>query len=217
MTPKFVGAMLFIITFACLITGFLVYPALPSQMISHWNAAGRANGMMGKFWGVFLLPIMMLVFIGLWTILPRIDPIARGFKGFRYVYDFIWFLIVSFIAYVYALTLGANLGWQFNMSTAIMPALAVLIFCVGVLLPYVKRNWFIGIRTPWTISSDMVWNKTHKLGSKLFEVAGACILIGSFTSPRIALWLIIVPIIAAALISVVYSYVLFRREERGNG
>ena len=214
MTPKFIGAMLFVITFACLVTGVLVYPALSIQMISHWNAAGHANGMIGKFWGVFLLPIVMLVFVGLWAILPRIDPIARGFKGFRYAYDFLWFLIIAFLAYVYALSLGANLGWQFNMSTAIMPMLAVLIFCLGALMPSLKRNWFVGIRTPWTISSDAVWNKTHRLGGVLFEIAGVFILVGSFVSPRIALWLIVIPILAAALVSAIYSYVLFKREKR---
>ena len=213
MNPKFVGSLLIIIVLACFITGTIVYPNLPAVLISHWDAAGRANGTMGKFWGVFLLPLMMLVFVGLWALLPRIDPIARGFKGFRYVYDFFWFLIISFLAYVYALSLGINLGWRVNMSTAIIPALAILMFCLGALMPYLKRNWFVGIRTPWTISSDTVWNKTHKLGSRLFEIAGILILAGAFTSPRISLWFILVPIIAAAFISIVYSYIFFKREK----
>lgn len=214
MKSSLVGTLIFIIVFACFATGIVVYPHLPAVLFSHWDAAGQANGTMSKFWGVFLLPIITLVFAGVWAFLPRLDPLAPNFKGFRYVYDFFFLIVVAFFAYVYALTLGANLGWQFNMTTMILPALAILIFILGALMPRLKRNWFIGIRTPWTISSDTVWDKTHKLGSTLFEVAALFILAGTFVPPRVSFWFIIIPILAAALISTVYSYILFRREKK---
>lgn len=210
MNPRFVGTLLLILVLACFATGVIVYPHLPALLVSHWDAAGQANGTMGKFWGTFLLPLIMLAFVGLWALLPRIDPIAPGFQGFRPVYDFFFFLIAAFLAYVYALTLGANLGWQSAMPRMLLPALAVFIFILGALLPYVKRNWFVGIRTPWTISSDIVWEKTHKLGSRLFEVAGLCILVAAFVPRTAALWLIIAPLVTATLISVIYSYVLYK-------
>lgn len=213
MSPRFVGTLLFIIVFACMLTGVLVYPNLPDVFISHWGVSGQANGSMSKFWGTFLLPTMMFVFIGLWALLPKIDPIAPGFKSFRYVYDFFWFLIISFLAYVYALTLGVNLGWQLNMTKALLPALAALIASLGILMPYLKRNWFIGIRTPWTISNDRVWEKTHKLGGNLFVASGAIIFLSTFLNSRLSVWLILVPLLGTTLISVVYSYLLFKREE----
>ena len=210
MNTRFVGILLFIIVFACIATGIIVYPYLPAAVISHWDALGNPNGTMSTFWGVFLVPIIMFVLIGLWALLPKIDPIAPEFKDFRYIYDFFFFLVIAFLAYVYALVLGANLGWELNMTRMLLPALAAFILILGALLPHIKRNWFIGIRTPWTISSDFVWKKTHKLGGLLFQISGACILLGAFVPIRIALWLVIAPLIIAVLVTVVYSYVVFR-------
>src|ERR1700722_9188481 len=121
MTPRFVGTLLFIILLGCIITGAVVYPQLPAVFVSHWNGAGQANGTMNKFWGVVILPLVMLILIGVWALLPRIDPIAPGFKGFRKVYDFLFFLIIAFLAYTYALTLGINLGLQIQMLPMILP------------------------------------------------------------------------------------------------
>jgi uncharacterized membrane protein len=212
MTPRFVGTLILVIIVACFVAGILVYPYLPAMMASHWSAHGEVNGMMGKFWGAFTIPIIMLVLMGLWALLPHIDPVAPGFKGFRYVYDFVFFLAVAFLAYAYALMLGVNAGLRFDMFTMLLPALAVLIFLFGALLPHLKRNWFIGIRTPWTISNNVVWDKTHRLGSILFEMAGVCILAAAFVPRAATLWLILVPIILAAVVSVVYSYLIYRRQ-----
>jgi uncharacterized membrane protein len=153
---------------------------------------------------------MMLVFFGLWALLPRIDPVAPSFKGFRYAYDFFFFSLFSFLAYVYALSLGINLGWQFNMLTMILPALALLIFIIGAIMPRLKRNWFVGIRTPWTISSDLVWEKTHKIGGVIFEIAALFILIGTWLPRTLALWFILLPLLVAALVPVIYSYFIFK-------
>lgn len=205
--------MIFVIILACFVTGALVYPTLPAQLVSHWNAAGQPNGHLGKFWVVFLLPLIMLGMGALWAFLPNVDPIAKGYKGFRYVYDFIWFLIVAFLAYVYALMLGANLGWTFDMLKAIYVALGFLIAIIGSLLPYIRRNWFMGIRTPWSLSSDAVWEKTHRLAGQLFRTAGLLIFAAAFVSSHtVALWLVAAPLAVAVLVPVVYSYLVYRKE-----
>jgi uncharacterized membrane protein len=170
------------------------------------------NGAVSKFWGISIFPLIMLLFVGIWALLPHIDPIAPGFKGFRRVYDFFMMLVIALLAYSYALTLGINLGLQLNVLPMILPALAVLVCVLGALLPYVKRNWFFGIRTPWSLSSDIVWNKTHKLGSLLLELAAFFILLAAFLPKAVAPWLVAIPLIAAALISIVYSYVVFRAQ-----
>jgi len=213
MNSRFVGILLFIIVLACIITGVIVYPQLPAIFVSHWNAAGQANGTISNFWGVCILPIIMLLLIGLWALLPRVDPIDPGFKGFRKAYDFLMLLIVAFLAYVYALILLANLGLQSQILPMILPALALLMFVLGALLPCLKRNWFVGIRTPWTISNDIVWDKTHKLGSWLIEIASLFILAAAFAPRTVSLWLLVVSILGAALISVVYSYFVFRDQK----
>ncbi len=211
MRPKFAGLFILIIILSCFATGIIIYPNLPVIMISHWNAAGNANAFIGKFWGVFLIPALMLVLSGLWLILPIIDPLVPGYKDFKYSYDFLFFILISFFAYAYSLMLGANLGWQINMIKDITPAVAALFFTIGALLPKIKRNWFVGIRTPWTISSDMVWEKTNSLGSILFEISAIISLMGTFINGKAYIWLVIAPMLISALVCVIYSYIIFHR------
>lgn len=210
MTPKFVGSTMFVIVLACLVAGAIVYPHLPNLFVSHWNAYGQPNGSTGRFWGVVTLPLIMLVLIGIWAILPALDPL-QGIRKFRYVYDFSWFLIISLLAYAYALTLGTNLGWPVTLVTAFIPALAVFFFILGALLPYTKRNWYFGIRTPWTLSSDAVWNKTNRYGSYFLEISALVMLVG-LIYPASMLWFVLAPLIGSAIILVIYSYFAYRAE-----
>ena len=208
-TSFFIGTMVV----AMFTAGIIVYSHMPSSAASHWDMAGRATGFLPRFWAAFLAPSIALALWGLWALLPKIDPIAPGFKGFRYAYDFIWVLLTAFLAYIYALTLWANLGVSINMAYFVMPAVALLFIVLGAILPLIKRNWFVGIRTPWTLSSDLVWEKTHKVAAWLFILAGVIVGISTFTSLTQNLWVILTPLLLAALVPVAYSYILFLREK----
>ena len=94
-----------------------------------------------------------------------------------------------------------------------MPALAVLWFCLGVFLKRAKRNWFVGIRTPWTLSSDLVWDKTHQVGGRLFQVTAPIILISIWFQDKLFYFLFI-PVMATILFCVIYSYILYWRENK---
>ena len=214
MNPRTTSFFIGTIVVAMFATGIIVYQELPLLAASHWDMAGRANGFLPRFWAAFLAPSIALALWGLWALLPKIDPIAPGFKGFRYAYDFIWVLLTAFLAYIYALTLLANLGVTIDMTRLVIPVVALLFIVLGALLPLVNRNWFVGIRTPWTISSDLVWEKTHLLGSWLFILAGVIVGISAFTSPAPNLWAILTPILLAVLVPVAYSYILFLRTNR---
>ena len=109
------------------------------------------------------------------------------------------------------MTIAWNLGYQYNFNDFIIPPLAILWYFLGVLLAQAKRNWFIGIRTPWTLSSDQVWESTHQLGAKLFKISAFISLLGLFFK-NMAIYFIIVPVVAAALYLIVYSYFKYQRE-----
>jgi uncharacterized membrane protein len=98
------------------------------------------------------------------------------------------------------------------MSQAMLPALGILFFFVGYMMRRAKRNFFIGIRTPWTLSSDRVWDETHRLGSLLFMISGVLAFLGSFLGGMIAFWFLFVPLIGSTLFTLVYSYILYQRE-----
>ncbi|NOH01126.1 MAG: SdpI family protein [Chloroflexi bacterium] len=197
------------------IAGALLWNQLPDQMASHWNANDQVDGYMPKFWGVFLMPLVILGMFALFLIIPNIDPLKANIAQFRGAFNLFIVLISAFMLYIHGLTLAWSLGYQnFKMSAAMLPFLGVLFFFVGYLLRQAKRNFFIGIRTPWTLSSDSVWDKTHRLGSVLFMLSGAIAILGSFIGGEIAFWLFFIPLMGSALFLVVYSYVLYQRETK---
>ncbi len=212
-TTIIISAILIAIAF---IAGVALWNQFPDQMASHWNANDQVDGTMPKFWGVFMMPLITLGMAALFLIIPNIDPLKANVAQFRETFNIFIVLIIAFMLYVHGLTLAWSLGnTSFKMSTAMLPFMGVLFIAVGSLLRKAKRNFFIGIRTPWTLSSDTVWDKTHQLGATLFMVSGALAIIGGFFGGMIAFWLLFVPLMGSSLFLVVYSYVLYRRETKG--
>jgi len=197
------------------IIGIILYPYFPDKMAGHWNAAGEVDGYTSKFWGVFLMPVISAIMYGLFLIVPRIDPRKENIEKFKNYFDKFVVLILLFLFYLYGLTLWWNLGNTFNMTMFLLPAFAVLFYYVGVLVGKAQSNFSIGIRTPWTLSSEEVWKKTHSLGGKLFRFVGIFALSGLFF-PAIAIWLVIVPIIGVSIFIMFYSYFEYRRIEKKN-
>ena len=197
------------------LAGLLLWNRLPDPMASHWNVNDQVDGYMSKFWGVLLVPLIALGMFLLFLAIPNIDPLKANIAQFREVFNLFIVLIVGFMVYIYALTLRWNLGYtNFGLGRAMMPALGVLFIFVGYMLRKAKRNWFIGIRTPWTLSSDRVWEETHRIGAVLFTISGVLALLGSFFGGMTAFVLIMVPLLGSAIFLVIYSYVLYQRETK---
>lgn len=187
------------------LAGFLLTDQLPDPMPSHWNAAGEVDGYMSKFWGVWLMPLTTLGLALLLAAVPLIDPLKANIEQFRNLYNYFIVGFVVYMLYVYALTLAAALGAQFNMTYMLVPAVGLLFIGISFLMEKAKRNFFIGIRTPWTLSSDEVWEKTHKLGAWAFRIGGALVVIVSFMGES-GIFLMLPVLLLMALTPVVYSY-----------
>jgi uncharacterized membrane protein len=194
-----------------IVVGLVLYVQLPDPMPSHWNAAGQINGYMSKFWGVFLMPLMTIGITLLLIAVPQIDPLKANIAQFRGLYNAFIIGFVVYMLYVYALTLAASLGFQFNMTYMLLPVMGLLFVGVGYLMKSAKRNFFIGIRTPWTLSSDKVWDETHKLGSKMFMGGGVVVLISTFLGEN-GIWLMTAALLITAFVPIIYSYILWQRE-----
>ena len=198
---------------AATIVGVALWNQLPDQMASHWNTNDQVDGYMSKFWGVFLMPLITLGMCLLFLIIPNIDPLKANIAQFRDVFNLFITLIVAFMIYVHVLSLRWNLGYtDFEMSKAMLPAMGILFFVIGYMLRKAKRNFFIGIRTPWTLSSDKVWDETHRIGSVLFMISGVLALIGALFDGTTAFWFLFAPIMGSTLITLVYSYMLYQKE-----
>jgi len=195
-------------------TGTAFYPQLPAQVASHWNAAGEVNGYLPRAWGAFLFPVIFLIIVALLLAIPRIDPRRENIAKFRRYFDYFLVVFSLVLYYFYLLTLFLNIGYSFNLTAAIIPPIAALFYIIGMLLPHTEPNWFIGIRTPWTISSDAVWRKTHRVGGWAFKMSAILGLIGIFFPAPAALWFLIIPILVSAIGLVIYSYILYEWERK---
>lgn len=195
------------------LAGLLLWNQLPDQIASHWNIQDQVDGYLPKFWGVFMLPLIALGIFVLFLVVPAIDPLKVNIAQFREVFNLFIVLIVGFMLYLYGLTLAWSLGYDtFKMSNALLPAIGLLFIFIGFMMRQAKRNFFIGIRTPWTLSSDAVWNETHRIGAVLFIISGILAFIGGFFGGMAAFWLMFAPMIGSTLFLLIYSYVLYRRE-----
>lgn len=192
-----------------------VYPLMPDLMASHWDFSGEVNGYMPKLWGLFLLPAMSFFLFGLFLLIPKIDPLKANVAKFQKYFDGFILVFELFFLYIYLLTISWSLGYRFDMTAVMMPALAMLFYYLGIMIGKAERNFFIGIRTPWTLSSDSVWKKTHAKGGKLFKAAAVLTALGFFFPPY-AFFLMFVPIISISIYLTVYSYFEFKKEKEGN-
>lgn len=199
-----------IIIIISFIIGIYYYPKAPSLMASHWNSNGLVDGYIAKFWGLFLIPILEIIFLLFLVFLPKIDPLNINIEKFRKYYDIFILSLIIFLFYVYILTILWNLKFKFNILVPLVPAFGILFFYSGILMENSHRNWFIGFKTPWTISDDHVWKKTNKLMGILFKLAGGIALVGIIL-PKYAIWLIIMPVILFSLYGIIYSYLLYRK------
>ena len=204
-----------IIILGIILLSFIVsnyfYPQMPEKIASHWNAQGQVDGYISKFWGLFLMPIILVGLALLFVAIPRIDPLKANIEKFRKYYDGFIILFLIFMLSIHFQVILWNLGIEINPNVIVPIGLGLLFFYIGILCENAKRNWFIGIRTPWTLSNEKVWNKTHKIGGKLFKIAGVIALMGVFFQSY-ALFFILTPVILVAAYTIVYSYFEYQKE-----
>jgi uncharacterized membrane protein len=191
----------------------LAYPDLPHQMAIHFTADGTPDDYLDRPFAVALLPVLELAILGMYAVIPRLDPLGDNIAEFEDYYDLVAVVTVAILAYVHAAVLGYNLGYRFEMAQVIAPMLAVVGLVFGTVVENAKQNWFVGIRTPWTLSNEDVWRQTHERSGILFKIAGLLALL-AIPFPQYFEVLAIAPLALAALVPSAYSYVLYRRIDR---
>lgn len=191
--------------------GIYMYARLPDTIASHWDAQGQVNGYTPKFNGLFLLPLISAGLVLLFIAIPRIDPLKANIERFRPFYDRFVVLFMVFFFYLYLLTILWNIGIRYNVGQVLAPAFGGFFYYIGVVIEHAKQNWFVGIRTPWTLSSESVWDMTHAIGAKLFKIAGVIALLGVLL-PSYALFFVLIPVLVVAGYLIIYSYFAYQRE-----
>lgn len=202
------------ITASIIILSFLVslyaYPRLPEMMATHWNAEGIVDVYSTKTFSLFSLPVISLFLFFLFNILPNFDPLKQNVDKFRNYYDEFVMVMIWFLFYLHVLSIMQNVGLKFNMLVFTIPAFGLVFYYVGTLVENAKRNWFIGIKTPWTLSDELVWEKTHKIGGKLYKYS-SLITIGGMIFDQYAIWFILLPVILVSIYLTIYSYLEYQK------
>jgi uncharacterized membrane protein len=202
------------------LAGTLVaYPSLPGVVPIHWDAHGHANGW-GPKWSLFLYgPGGMLLIVLMFSVLPWLSPKKFEVDSFRATYLYIMIIVIAMMAYCNLLilmsALGSLAGIVLDVSRAVEGGACLLIALMGNVLGKVRRNFFVGVRTPWTIANEQVWNATHRFAAKTFFAGGLLGLLAVIA--KAPFWLPIAAILIAALAPVIYSLVFYKQLERQGG
>jgi len=200
------------IALAAIALSLAVYSHLPAAIPTHWNAKGEIDHYSSRALGAFALPGVMVLMTALFAVLPAISPRGYEIDGESRPYRAIFaaVLLLLFGVHVQVLLAALKIGGPAPVLVPLLLGAAFVI--IGAFLPQMRRNFFVGIRTPWTLADEGVWVRTHKFGGPLFVVCGiAMAAIGPFLRGRGPAILIAVLVGTAALVSVVYSYIIYRR------
>lgn len=196
------------------VVAFYFYQNFPVKVPTHWNIRGEVDGYSKPFGAAFLVPIMMIGMYLMFIFLPYLDPKKDQYASFAKVYHNFKDLIITFLFILYFLTGINGLGYKINISFYVPIMVGALFIILGLLLENVKMNWFLGIRTPWTMSSETVWNKTHKLSSRVLMASGILMAATVIVPEKLKIVLFILAIALIIFTLPIYSYVLYAQEKK---
>jgi uncharacterized membrane protein len=202
-----------VLVIAAAVVGAALYGRLPGRVATHFDIHGQPDGYTSKGVAVAVEPLALALLGLVFLALPRIAPKGFRLEPFLRAYEIMAIAVMAIAFTDLLLPLWLALGHRVDPDRAITLGLGLLLIVIGNYLGKVTRNFFVGIRTPWTLANDEVWLRTHRLGGLLFVAAGAVIVVAAFLGGASALTVTISVIVAVALFLMVYSYVLYRRIE----
>ena len=189
----------------------LRWTSVPDRIPVHWNAAGQVDGYGGRFVGLLLLPIIAAGLYVLLKYIPRVDPERKNYEDFADTYLLVRVVFTVYLGFIYVVT-NLAIGNEENVPVGglIIGAVGVLFVVLGGAMRTFRPNWFAGIRTPWTLTSERSWVETHRLGGRVFIAGGVATLLGALIGDVWAIVAMLVVLLPGVVFLVVYSYVVWR-------
>jgi uncharacterized membrane protein len=192
----------------------IVYPSLPDLIPTHFGVSGDADGYSKKSYIFVIYGILILLNILMPTI-AKIDPkrenYSRFFKSFDISRVAINLLFMGLIVIITQSSLS-NLTETFSVDRLVPAMLGLVFIVIGNYMPKFKHNYTMGIKTPWTLADENVWNRTHRISGPIWIVAGAIMIINRFLFQNtLSMYIIIVVIIFVVIFPFVYSYLIYRK------
>ena len=214
--PMTIGFLLIAAMAAMSVWGWLALPA-DAQLATHWGFDGRVNGHMSKGIGLVLLPAIALATTLFIALIPRIEPRREHLAESRKAFFVFWIGALGVLALGHAMIVLTAMGYAIDIPGTLLIAVAVMLAAGGNYLGKVRSNFFLGIRTPWTLSSELSWEKSHRLLGRLFVLSALVTLAVRFAVGVEAGYLAFAATVtASAVVAIVSSYVYWKQDpERG--
>lgn len=190
------------------------YQNFPEKVATHWNFMGQVDGYSSKAMGAFFGPVLLLLMYMIILISPYLDPKKERYVEFEKVYKIFRFVLVLVMFIIYIATGIYNLGYDINIGIIIPILLGGLMILIGNYMGKIKKNYFFGIKTPWTLSSEKVWNETHRVGGYAFIIFGILIIVTPFVGQKWGIITFLSGIIIVTFGTFIYSYILYRKENK---
>jgi len=194
------------------VAGIFFYQSLPDILPTHWNMAGEVDGYGSKEIFVWLFPAIGLAMLILFWLLPKLDPRKEKYQKFAQVWEIMQTVLVGFFTYMYAVTLYAAMVPNVNVSVFVLVGIGVMFLILGNYMGKIRQNYFVGVKTPWTIDNEDVWNKTHRLAGWCFVLAGLLFIFQGLTG-WVSGWLFGLAMVLAVVVPIIYSFVIFPKKK----
>ncbi|MBK9375341.1 MAG: SdpI family protein [Holophagales bacterium] len=204
-------APLLAILLADLAFGLWVLPRLPEKVPVHWNLAGEADRFGPAWQNALLLPALAFSLWAVLLFLPLADPLRKNYPRFPATLKLFRWLVPLLVVGLQVLVALSQLGVPLDPGQGGRAILAVVFVILGNSMGKLRHNWFVGIRTPWTIASEEVWTRTHRLAAPIWVAGGIVQLFAAFVPGVAGEALYAAPLAAMILVPVVYSFVVYRR------
>jgi uncharacterized membrane protein len=189
------------------------YPSLPPTVATHWNLRGTPDGFSSRGLAIAIGPLVIVGITLLFIVLPKLDPKRENYARFLGTYWLFANAIIVFMLLAHALIIATGLGYPVKIDRLMPLGIGLLFIVIGNYLTRVEPNWFVGIRTPWTLSSETVWRKTHRTGGWVMVIGGLALATAAFLPNAALLPLLVATIVVVAVIPIVQSYILWKREK----
>ena len=185
---------------------------MPDTIPTHFGPSGAPDAWGSKY-TVLMYPAILVLVSVLAVPMIKVDPKMENYGRFsKYYYDFFFGFALFFVA-VEVANIAIALGANINVGSIICFIAGVLMLFVGNMMPKIKQNFFFGIKTPWTLTDEENWFKTHRLGGKTFAIGGVVMMIAACIPGEFKIWIVLAAIIIMTMVPLVYSYMLFKSKQ----
>lgn len=201
-----------LVVLGAVVVSLATWSRVPERAPVHWNLAGEVDRYGGRAEVLLLMPAMMVFLWLLMRFLPRIDPRRANFAKMAGTYELVITLTLLLLFVLHGALIAVALGYPVPIDRLVPALVGVTFLVLGNVLPRARPNWWFGVRTPWTMSNDRVWTRTHRVAGYTFIIAGLGLLVLPFVGNVAVRGVVLAASLIAALVPILYSYIAWRQE-----